>query len=79
MILVFGGTTEGRIAVRKLEEAGTPYYYSTRGDEQEVVLQHGIRLTGALNAQQLKAFCQEHTIRLLIDAGHPLQKCCTRQ
>lgn len=71
MILVFGGTTEGRIAVRKLEEAGTPYYYSTRGDEQEVVLQHGIRLTGALNAQQLKAFCQEHTIRLLIDAGHP--------
>ena len=71
MILVFGGTTEGRIAVKKLEEAGNIYYYSTRGDEQEVVLQHGIRLTGALNAQQLIAFCQEHNIRLLIDAGHP--------
>lgn len=71
MILVFGGTTEGRIAVRKLEEAGTPYYYSTRGDEQEVTLHHGIRLTGPMDAQQLTTFCQEHTIRLLIDAGHP--------
>lgn len=71
MILVFGGTTEGKIAVRKLEEAGTPYYYSTRGNEQEVVLQHGVRLTGAMNAQQLRAFCHEHAIRLLIDAGHP--------
>lgn len=71
MILVFGGTTEGRIAIRKLEEAGNPYYYSTRGDEQEVVLHHGTRLTGAMNIEQIKAFCQEHTIKLLIDAGHP--------
>ena len=71
MILVFGGTTEGRIAIRKLEEAGNPYYYSTRGDEQEVVLHHGTRLTGALNAEQLKTFCLEHAIKLLIDAGHP--------
>ncbi|MBQ6747548.1 MAG: cobalt-precorrin-5B (C(1))-methyltransferase [Bacteroidaceae bacterium] len=71
MILVFGGTTEGKIAVRKLEEAGTPYYYSTRGDEQEVTLHHGTRLTGPMDAQQLTTFCQEHTIRLLIDAGHP--------
>lgn len=71
MILVFGGTTEGRIAIRKLEEAGNPYYYSTRGDEQEVTLHHGARLTGPMDAQQLTTFCQEHTIRLLIDAGHP--------
>jgi cobalt-precorrin-5B (C1)-methyltransferase len=71
MILVFGGTTEGRIAIKKLEEAGTSYYYSTRGDEQEVVLQHGTRLTGAMDAEQLTAFCQEHNIQLLIDAGHP--------
>jgi cobalt-precorrin-5B (C1)-methyltransferase len=71
MILVFGGTTEGRIAIKKLEEAGTSYYYSTRGDEQEVVLQHGIRLIGAMDAKQLTAFCQEHKIQLLIDAGHP--------
>ena len=71
MILVFGGTTEGRIAIKKLEEAGNPYYYSTRGDEQEVVLHHGTRLIGAMDVKQLKAFCQEHAIKLLIDAGHP--------
>ena len=29
MILVFGGTTEGRKAVEVLEEGGSPYYYST--------------------------------------------------
>ncbi|MBQ7554152.1 MAG: cobalt-precorrin-5B (C(1))-methyltransferase [Bacteroidaceae bacterium] len=71
MVLVFGGTTEGRIAVKKLEESGNAYYYSTRGDEQEIVLHHGIRLQGAMNGEQLKVFCQEHGIRLLIDAGHP--------
>ena len=71
MVLVFGGTTEGRIAVKKLEESGNAYYYSTRGDEQEIVLHHGIRLQGAMNKEQLRAFCQEHGIRLLIDAGHP--------
>ena len=71
MILVFGGTTEGRIAIKKLEEAGNPYYYSTRGDVQEVVLHHGTRLIGAMDVEQLKAFCQEHAIKLLIDAGHP--------
>ena len=34
MILILGGTTEGRIAARTLEEAGKPFYYSTKGDEQ---------------------------------------------
>ena len=36
MILILGGTTEGRIAARTLEESGKPFYYSTKGDEQEV-------------------------------------------
>lgn len=35
MILVFGGTTEGRKAVKVLEEAGNAYY-STKTEEQEV-------------------------------------------
>ena len=29
MIIIFGGTTEGRIAAKVLDEAGSPYYYST--------------------------------------------------
>ena len=38
MILILGGTTEGRIAARTLEESGKPFYYSTKGDEQEVTM-----------------------------------------
>ena len=32
MILVFGGTTEGRMAAKVLEESGATYYYSTRSE-----------------------------------------------
>lgn len=49
MILILGGTTEGRIAARTLEEAGKPFYYSTKGDEQEVTMHNGIRLQGAMD------------------------------
>ena len=71
MILVFGGTTEGRKAVEVLEEAGTPYYYSTKTGEQDIVLHHGIRQDGALDAEAMQLFCREHEIRLIVDAAHP--------
>lgn len=71
MILILGGTTEGRNAVRIVDEAGHPYYYSTRGEEQIVSSRHGIRLTGALDASVMYDFCREKGIRLIIDAGHP--------
>ena len=71
MILVFGGTTEGRKAVEVLEEAGTTYYYSTKTREQDITLHHGIRLDGALDAEAMRVFCQEHAIRLIVDAAHP--------
>ena len=71
MILVFGGTTEGRKAVEVLEEAGTPYYYSTKTGEQDIALHHGIRIDGALDAAAMTAFCQQHDIRLMVDAAHP--------
>ena len=31
MILILGGTTEGRVAVRVADEAAATYYYSTKG------------------------------------------------
>lgn len=71
MILILGGTTEGRIAVRTLEEAGKPFYYSTKGDEQEVTMHHGIRLQGAMDELDLEHCCREHNIQLLVDAAHP--------
>lgn len=71
MILIFGGTTEGRIAVQTLEEAGQPFYYSTREDKQDVLLHHGIRLQGAMDTYEIETFCVKHDIKLLIDAAHP--------
>ena len=71
MILVFGGTTEGRKAVEVLEEAGTTYYYSTRSDGQKVELVHGIHLTGGMEVLEMIACCREHDIRLIVDAAHP--------
>ncbi len=71
MILVFGGTTEGRKAVEALEAAGACYYYSTRGEEQQVNLTNGIRLKGGMELPDMRTFCQEHGIRLIVDAAHP--------
>ena len=71
MILILGGTTEGRIAARTLEESGKPFYYSTKGDEQEVTMHHGIRLQGAMDDLDLEHCCREHNIQLLVDAAHP--------
>lgn len=71
MILILGGTTEGRIAARTLEESGKPFYYSTKGDEQEVTMHHGIRLYGAMDELDLEHCCREHNIQLLVDAAHP--------
>ena len=71
MLLVFGGTTEGRKAAEVLEEAGSPYFYSTKTGEQELALRHGTVISGAMDAVAIESFCLEHSIRLLIDAAHP--------
>ncbi len=71
MILVFGGTTEGRKAVEVLEEGGSTYYYSTRSDGQKIELVHGFHLTGGMEVPEMIQCCREHSIRLIIDAAHP--------
>ena len=71
MILVFGGTTEGRKAVEVLEEAGTKYYYSTKTGEQDITLHNGQRIDGALDYDAMVAFCKENGIRMIVDAAHP--------
>ena len=71
MILIFGGTTEGRKAAEVLEEAGSPYFYSTKTGEQDLTLQHGQHIDGALDAEAMTAFIQAHDIRLIVDAAHP--------
>ena len=71
MILVFGGTTEGRRTAEALEKAGATYYYSTKTGEQDVSLHHGEHINGAMDAKAMKAFVDKHGIRLIVDAAHP--------
>ena len=71
MILVFGGTTEGRRTADVLEEAGSSYYYSTKTGEQELTLHYGVRTDGAMDGEAMRQFIREHAIRLMVDAAHP--------
>ena len=78
MILVFGGTTEGRMAAKVLDESGAAFWYSTRGELQDVQLAHGIRLSGGMEVPEMEVFCHEHDIRLLVDAAHPFAQALHR-
>ena len=71
MVLIFGGTTEGRKAAEVLEEAGSPYFYSTKTGMQDITLQHGTCIDGALDAEAMTTFIKAHDIRLIVDAAHP--------
>ena len=71
MILILGGTTEGRLAARVADEAGSRFYYSTKGALQSLTCQHGVQLTGGMDSAQMKQFCEQQAIRLLVDAAHP--------
>lgn len=71
MIIIFGGTTEGRKAVEVLEVAGKPFYYSTKTGEQSLALHNGIAIDGAMDEEIMLHFCREHGIRLIIDSAHP--------
>lgn len=71
MILIFGGTTEGRMAVKVADEAGSPYYYSTKGELQEIVCRNGTHITGGMDAESIMEFCRNYEIGLIVDAAHP--------
>jgi cobalt-precorrin-5B (C1)-methyltransferase len=71
MILILGGTTEGRLAAKVCDEASKPFFYSTKGGLQEVSSANGIRLTGGMDEDSMANFCVSNSIRLLVDAAHP--------
>ena len=71
MILIFGGTTEGRTAVEVCEQAGKQFYYSTKTDGQKIEMKYGTRLTGAMDGLCLNEFCKNNNIDCIIDAAHP--------
>ncbi|SEB85989.1 precorrin-6A/cobalt-precorrin-6A reductase [Tenacibaculum sp. MAR_2009_124] len=69
MILVFGGTTEGKNVAAVLEELNITYYYSTK---TEVPFSgKGIPIYGALTKNKIEEFCQENKVKIIINASHP--------
>ncbi|MCM1521759.1 MAG: cobalt-precorrin-5B (C(1))-methyltransferase CbiD [Muribaculaceae bacterium] len=71
MILIFGGTTEGRLAVEVAEKGGKPFYYSTLSSPGHVALTNGRELTGGMDESRIAEFCRNEGIRLIVDAAHP--------
>lgn len=71
MLLIFGGTTEGRLAVQVCEEAGKPFYYSTKSSLQDVEMHNGVRLSGVMTSDDMRLFCKENGVRCIVDAAHP--------
>jgi precorrin-6A/cobalt-precorrin-6A reductase len=68
MILVFGGTTEGKIVADILERSGYPFYYSTK---TKIEFQPENYRHGAFTKESLTNFCSEKNIQLIIHASHP--------
>lgn len=71
MILILGGTTEGRQAVEVTDEAGKPYFYSTVSSKQKINAVYANRITGGMTECEMETFCRTNQITLLIDAAHP--------
>lgn len=71
MILIFGGTTEGRKVVKVCDQAGSAFFYATKGALQNVESANGKQITGGMDAEEIISFCKKNNIRLLIDAAHP--------
>lgn len=71
MILVFGGTTEGRLAAAVLDGAGKPYLYSTLGSLRTLGSPNAVQISGALDEAALVALIEREGVTLVIDAAHP--------
>lgn len=69
MMLLLGGTTEGREAATLLDELKLDYIYSTRGEVSQRV--KGTMVHGGMDIETMSCFCKEHHVTLILDAAHP--------
>ncbi len=71
MILVFGGTTEGKIVAGILEKKECPYFYSTKTKIDFQQERYGTYRFGAFTKNDLITFCTDNKIKTIIHASHP--------
>ncbi|CAL2095460.1 Precorrin-6A reductase [Tenacibaculum sp. 190524A02b] len=69
MILVFGGTTEGKQVASFLDELLLPYYYSTKTEVS--FIGKGVPIFGEMTTKKIEEFCHEKKITHIINASHP--------
>lgn len=71
MILVFGGTTEGRKTMALLEKAGVPYCYSTKTEVEIPAQRCGSYRYGAMSPESVREFCEVNEVKVIVHASHP--------
>lgn len=71
MILIFGGTTEGRVAAAVCDEATKGYLYSTKSGDQRLVANYAEQISGALSREQMLQLAEDQGVELIVDAAHP--------
>ncbi|OEJ99430.1 hypothetical protein A8C32_08195 [Flavivirga aquatica] len=69
MILVFGGTTEGKQVASILDDLQLPYYYSTKTKIDFNGM--GKPISGAMDVLDIERFCIENKVSHIINASHP--------
>ena len=71
MILVFGGTTEGKRVMQVLEGMRVPYVYSTKTKIEVADSEYMTYRYGVLDKESLYVYAKQKGVRLIIDAAHP--------
>ncbi|WP_222597087.1 precorrin-6A/cobalt-precorrin-6A reductase [Chitinophaga pinensis] len=71
MILVFGGTTEGKKVAGILEQHARHYYYSTKTAIDFKGGTYGQYRHGAMTTEDLQAFCVTQGVKAIVHASHP--------
>lgn len=71
MILVFGGTTEGKQVIELLDRLQLPYFYTTKTEINVTLGSAGSYRFGAFSNGELATFIKEQQIDCCINASHP--------
>jgi len=71
MILVFGGTTEGKKAAALLEQLKLPFVYSTKTNISFQETNIASYRYGALDEKQLESYLIKNEVKIIVNASHP--------
>ena len=71
MIVVFGGTTEGKRAAAYLDKKGLRYIYSTKTETGSFPMQCGQYRSGPLDERGMEMLYRTENVDAVIDAAHP--------